>query len=810
MKHFIKSIFFYPSVALFVCIVALLIAYSYMTYKTTEMIITQGLREATEDVYLLKNSLEELSNSKQEKSIQRKIMLIANKQLIQRILLINLNETILYADDDSLIGKNLKDAFDAPIAYHYHHELHDNRGAHIHPQRNHIIDVTLHLKNLYDPQNDRIDEGFLIMRYNLYPVIMAEKEKLQETMIWIFIAVSLFIALLFYLYYRAIIAKLLFIDTLTSQMQTVLRKPHTHSLLLSLDDLITDLIDSTKQLTVLARVFECSNDAILITDEKRCIITVNHAFEKLTGLLADEIIGQSADILVSHHIIPIHFYQEMWKRVQDKGQWSGEVIEEKANETIMVHQTIFELKDTRTHQTTHYVFITKDLSEIMQKQREIETLSYHDKLTNLANRSSFLNTLDKLIAQKSRKGARFVLIYLDLDDFKEINDTIGYEAGDKILRYFAKRIKNSLRKEDIVARIGGDEFAIILSDLETPEEALYVARKIIDQFNKPFKIDNRQFTITTSMGIAIFPDDGNDDKKLLAAADLALHRAKENGQSQFAFFEPEMQEKALKQFQIREELKDAIKNQSFILHYQPKIDLQTQQIIGFEALIRWKHPKLGLIPPNDFIPIAEKCGVIIPMTEWICHEVGQAYDRFRQEGYTNISIAVNISAKHFQTRRLIDLIEATIHNSSIGYQHLELEVTESALMEDLETAKEQLHALHQLGIKVALDDYGTGYSSLAYLKHLPIDILKIDKSFINGLANDPKDRAIVETTIKMAHSLGMKTVAEGVEEAEQITYLEEMGCNYIQGYFYAPPLSEEDAMKLLKTYNTTQRYSNVD
>ncbi|RUM45956.1 MAG: hypothetical protein DSY46_01275, partial [Hydrogenimonas sp.] len=276
------------------------------------------------------------------------------------------------------------------------------------------------------------------------------------------------------------------------------------------------------------------------------------------------------------------------------------------------------------------------------------------------------------------------------------------------------------------------------------------------------------------------------------------------------FFEAEMQEKALKQFQIREDLESALHDQSFILHYQPKIDIQTQRIIGFEALIRWKHPQLGLIPPNNFIPIAEKCGLIIPMTEWICHEVGQAYDRFRQQGYTDISIAINISAKHFQARRLIDLIEKTIHHSSIGYHHLELEVTESALMENLETAKEQLHALHQLGIQVALDDYGTGYSSLAYLKHLPIDILKIDKTFINGLAYDSKDRAIVEATIKMAESLGMRTVAEGVEEPEQVDYLKEVGCHYIQGYYYAPPLNEADAIALLKRYNTTQSCSDVD
>ncbi|RUM46331.1 MAG: hypothetical protein DSY46_00125, partial [Hydrogenimonas sp.] len=544
MKRFIKSIFFYPSIALLICIVALFIAYYYMTYKTTELIITQGLRTATEDVYLLKNRLEELSMTKKGESIQRKVMLIAKKQLLQRILLTTPNEKILYADDHTLVGKDLKDAFDPSTAYHYHHELHDNKGAHIHPQRHHIIDVTVHLKHLYNPEHHQIGEGFLIMRYNLSPIIMAEKEKLQETMIWIFAIVSLLIALFFYLYYRAIIAKLLFIDTLTSQMQTILRKPHAHSRLLSLDDLISHLIDSTKQLTVLARVFETSNDATLITDEKRRIITLNHAFEKLTGLPSDQLIGESADILIHHHIIPAPLYQEMWERVQQQGKWSGEIIKEQNDETIMLHQTIFELKDSRTQRTTHYVFIIKDLSEIMQKQREIETLSYHDRLTNLPNRSSFLNTLDKLIAQKSRKGTRFVLIYLDLDNFKEINDTIGYETGDKVLRYFAKRIKNSLRKEDLIARIGGDEFAIILSDLETPEEALYVARKIIEQFNKPFKIDNRQFTISTSMGIAIFPDDGSNDIKLLAAADLALHRAKESGQSHFAFFEAEMQEKA--------------------------------------------------------------------------------------------------------------------------------------------------------------------------------------------------------------------------------------------------------------------------
>lgn len=806
MKNFIKSIFFYPVITLIIIMIGLFATYKYIIYNTTKTIISQGIREAQEDAYLLKNSIEDLSIIKKSTDIQRRVMLAATKQHIRRILLVSKTGKILYAYRYHFVGKQLEKKFEKNIVFYYHKAIKDNLGIQIHSQKNNIIDVIMQIDYLYNPETGTNTDGFLIMQYNLSPAIIQEKTELQKTMLWLFISISLLITIIFYIYYRSVIKKLLYIDYITSHMNDEMPKSHNHSRFLCLDDLIKNLTETTKHMAILARVFKCSSDSIIITDNKKQIIAVNPAFENVTGLSAKNVVGKTPELLAKFHLIPKTLHKFMLQQDVKNGQWSGEIIDKKIDGTnYTVYQTIFEMKDPVSHQTTHYVSITKDITDITQKQKEIEHLAYYDKLTGLINRSSFLNSLDKLIAQKSRKEEKFALIYIDLDNFKEINDTIGHEIGDRVLKYFSQRVQNCLRKEDIVARIGGDEFAIIIPDIETPEDALNVARKIIDNFKDPFKIGNKELSIGVSMGITIFPDDGIENKNLIAAADLAMNKAKEDGKNCFAFFETEMQKKVLKKFQIRKELEYAIYHDELFLHYQPKFDTQSEKINGFEALIRWKHPKRGVIPPYEFISIAENSALIVPMTEWIFKEVSKAYDRFKKNGYSNISIAINISAKHFQTKKLIELIKDTIQTSSLGYKNIELEVTESAVMENIKIAKEQLDTLHDLGIKVALDDYGTGHSSLAYLKHLPIDTLKIDKIFIDGIINNHKDRAIVNSTVKMAKSLGMKTVAEGVEDEMQANYIKEIGCSYIQGYFYSPPVDEESAMELLKQYINKQK-----
>ncbi|MBU0719986.1 EAL domain-containing protein [bacterium] len=799
MKKFSNSLFFYPLVALFAMFSALFGLYVFSLDKARTTMIQQYMHNSKEDVSLLKSIIEELSFDKKDSLIQREVIRAATRKNVKHLLLLSKDGTVLYGNRFHFSGKSLEQILEPGMASHYKYEMEEKPDIHTHPYFDELIDATLPINYLYNPIDKSVDSGFLLMLYDISLPLKEKREELQTEFLQIYLGISFIIMILFYLYYRNFLTKLLYLEKISSQMHSSPKEKNPHkSNIFSLDKIVKRLIQTTKDLTIMSRVIHNSNDAILITDSQKNVISVNPAFENLTGYKSSELIGKKPETLIKSHMMSANFYENMWKSIQNEGRWNGEILDRrKDGSSYTAWQNIFSLHDPQTGELTNYVAMSKDISELMQKQKEIEYLAYYDGLTNLLNRSYFLNMLNNLIAQNNRHKHHFAIFYADLDDFKEINDTLGHAAGDEVLKHFAKLLKYKLRIEDIVSRLGGDEFAIISPDTTTPENALEIANKIIEISKTPVFINGKNITINISIGIALYPDDGENEQALLAAADLAMYKSKENGKNQATLFQDDMQKEANKRVHLREDLKNAILNNEFLLQYQPKVDANTKKISGFEALIRWKHPQRGLIPPYEFIPIAEESGLIIPMTQWIFKEVNDVCGRFKKLYKGTFSIAVNISAKHFQDQSLIEQIRFNISEKWIQEGCIELEVTESAVMGDIEMAKEQLNALHKLGVKVSLDDYGTGHSSLAYLKHLPIDTIKIDKSFIDGVPHDRQDCAITYSVIQLADMLGLSTIAEGVENEKQALYLASLGVDYIQGYFYYKPLLESDAIELL-------------
>lgn len=429
------------------------------------------------------------------------------------------------------------------------------------------------------------------------------------------------------------------------------------------------------------------------------------------------------------------YYQKMWHEIQSKGFFQGQITDRRKDGTnYTVWQKICLLKDPKTGEVTNYVAMSQDISELLEKQNEVEHLAYYDGLTNLLNRSYFLQITNKIL--KTHTTEHFALLHIDFDNFKEINEALGHKAGDMLLRKFAAYLQENLVKKDIAARLNGDEFAVMATNVKGPEEAYELGCKI-QEFSK--------------------------------------------------------------KVELRQELKNAIVNNELTLYYQPKYSMKEKRVVGFEALIRWIHPAKGFVGPDMFIPIAEESGLIVDMTNWIFQEVNKTLLDFKAIYKENFSIAVNISAKHFKEESLIEKINSSIDEKLISEGYLELEVTESAFMNDVALAKKQLEILNNMGISISLDDFGTGHSSLAYLKNLPVSTLKVDKSFVDGLCTDEKDYAIVKSTIELARSLGMTTTIEGVEDQDQLDKLQHMNADYIQGYVYSRPLKKEDAIELLKT-----------
>lgn len=442
---------------------------------------------------------------------------------------------------------------------------------------------------------------------------------------------------------------------------------------------------------------------------------------------------------------------------------------------------------------------------VMRAEEEVATafnklnyLSYHDMLTDLPNRLRFNDDLTKAIENADKKGRKLGVMFLDLDRFKLINDTLGHNNGDLLLKKVAKRLQDSIRKNDTVARLGGDEFTVILPTINNSTEVAMVAGKILKSLHQPFILEGEEFVITTSIGISIYPSDGEDIDTLIKNADAAMYFAKENGNNKYQFYSPSMNEASAERLSLENSLRKALKRDELLLFYQPIVGAENQDIIGVEALVRWKHPERGILSPKDFLPIAKETGLIAHIDEWVFRTACNQIRDWQRKGLPDIYVSINLSERMFQKRNFVKFITKTFEDTGIKAKYIQLEITECIAMNDEENIVNNLHSLKEIGVRMAIDDFGTGYSSLSRLKIFPIHTLKIDKSFIDNITINSNDLAITTSIINLAYNLGLNVIAEGVENINQLNLLKEHGCNEIQGYYFSEPIPAKEFEKFLK------------
>jgi diguanylate cyclase (GGDEF)-like protein/PAS domain S-box-containing protein len=555
---------------------------------------------------------------------------------------------------------------------------------------------------------------------------------------------------------------------------------------------ITELKDRETRLRLSAKVFESSSEAIFITDPQGTILEVNAAFCSMTGYERSEILGRNPRIFKSRlhdHL----FYKHLWQSLLNEGGWKGEILDRRKNGEICPMLLSINAVTDKRGQLTHYVAISTDISHQKQTEQELKQLAYYDVLTNLPNRSLFKDRLEQEILLAERNNNRIALFFLDLDHFKNVNDTLGHWAGDCLLQIIATRIQGCLRKTDTVARMGGDEFTIILPGLIGITDATELAQKLVDATIKPVQIKDHTVFVGVSIGIAIFPDDGYDFYTLTKHADTAMYASKAKGRGMFQYFEAGMNEAAHQRLLLENALRLAIEQEEFQLYFQPKADSDLTRITGAEALIRWRRPGFGMIPPDRFIAIAEETALIIPLGKWILKTACLQANAWANKR-AGFRLSINLSPLQLLADDFIAVLDRILAETRTNPEWIELEVTEGLIMHDIEKATERLHQIRERGIHIAMDDFGTGYSSLSYLQKLPIQTLKIDRSFILAYDNDPasNEAAFIKTIVSLGQVLNMKVVAEGVETESQLALLQSYGCHEIQGYYLSPPLPADE------------------
>lgn len=559
---------------------------------------------------------------------------------------------------------------------------------------------------------------------------------------------------------------------------------------------------------LLSKIFENVSEGIMITDKDKKIEMVNPAFEFVTGYKRDEVLGKTPAVLQSGvHELP--FYINMWEKIRQEGIWQGEIWNRRKTGDIYPEWlTIFAATDAEG-EITNYCGVFTDLSERKLAETELEKRLLTDSLTDVSNRVAYLERMDSLLESTATisRPVQHAVYVLDLDRFKIVNDTLGHANGDTILVEMAKRIQTLLKNKDIIARYGGDEFIVTLTNVKNAREAAKFAEQIIHVIEQPMNINSQDVFVSASIGISMYPMDGESTEDIVHCAEKAMAYSKKNGRNGYAFYFDELQTDSQRVLLLDSELRKAIEKGEFELYFQPKIDIKKEAIQGLEALVRWNSEKLGFVSPAEFIPYAEETGLIIPLSEIIFNKACEAVIELRKYGY-KLPIAINVSSIHFKQQNFLESVQTILEHYNTSANNFEIEVTERAVMNSASETVSKLVRLKQLGFKISIDDFGTGYSSLSYLVRFPLDCLKIDRSFIQHISSLDEKQAVVDAIIQMSHRLNMKVVAEGVEQAQQVDILRKMDCDIIQGFYYSKPLPMHELLEFIEFWEIEHQGRN--
>jgi diguanylate cyclase (GGDEF)-like protein/PAS domain S-box-containing protein len=576
------------------------------------------------------------------------------------------------------------------------------------------------------------------------------------------------------------------------------------------------LASKEEELHFQAMLLEAVGQSVVATDLEGKVLYWNRAAEEIYGWSSEEALGRSLrDLTVCEE--SLEKVEEVGSVLRAGRAWSGEtLLRRKDGSHVPVLGTASPLFDDRGS-LVGMIGVSTDISERKTLEAELERRASHDPLTGLPNRPAFVDRLEQALQRtRRRKNSRnkVGVLFMDLDGFKTINDSLGHEAGDRFLVTVAERLKNRLRPEDVLARFGGDEFAVLLEDVANVTEAIWVAQRIAEGLQEPLAVNSHQVSVSTSVGIALGSANTNDDPEgMLRKADAAMYQAKEQGPGRYAVFDPAMQERAQERLELEAELRKALERGEFLLYYQPEVSLRDGTIVGFEALLRWQHPQRGLLKPQAFMPLAEETDLIVPIGRWVLEEACGQAKRWEEERpcAPPATIEVNLSSRQLVRRGLTRTIEEVLTRADIEAHRLALDLTETTLIKASEDNAQALDALKKMGIRLHLDDFGTGYSSLSYLKRFPVDRVNVDKSFVKGLAENATDTALVRMSVDLCHTMGVEVLAEGVETSEQAALLRDMGCDMGQGYYFAQPLlGEELAERLPQSFSSVGSLKGSD
>jgi diguanylate cyclase (GGDEF)-like protein/PAS domain S-box-containing protein len=554
-----------------------------------------------------------------------------------------------------------------------------------------------------------------------------------------------------------------------------------------------------EQLHVAANAIENAVEGVMICDAEERIISVNKAFSRITGYSAEEVLGANPDTVLTDDA-SLGLRAEISRTVVEEGHWKGELwSRRKTGERYLEQCSVSAVKD-EADRLVNFIILFSDVTKQKEDELRLQFLANHDPLTGLANRILFQQRCEETLLRAERKNAKAAVIFIDLDHFKTVNDSLGHAYGDDLLKQAASRLLECVRKTDVVGRLGGDEFIVLLNEVTDSGDVALIAKKILDRLTASFTIAGHEIFVSASLGISWYPDDGLNAPTLIQNADAAMFAAKEQGRNNYQFFSAEMNAQALEILMMASSLRLAIEREELVLEYQPRIDLLVGGVMGVEALVRWNHPNLGRIMPGQFIGIAEKTGLIDPLGQWVLKNACQQMMEWRRSGLAPKRVAVNLSARQFMQPDLTERIAGVLKQTGLEAEALELEVTESMVMHDPQRAAVILERLKEMGVAIAIDDFGTGYSSLSYLKRFPIDFIKIDQSFVRGIPFDAEDVGITNAIIAMGKTLDVKLIAEGVDNADQLAFLKDKGCDEVQGYLISSPMPAEGLRRFLRAF----------